>query len=279
MTDHPVVVLLIEDNPGDARLVAEFLAEATDLRYTLRQANRLSEGLDRLSPGDVDLVLLDLNLPDSQGLETLLAVRSAGPRIPVVVLTTLDEEAGPAALRSGAQDYLPKGKFDTELLMRTIRYAIERQLLLNELEQRHRKEQHARKLELLEALTGSTDTALGTHLFGARSLREASADLFTKIVHRYGDALAAAVASGSDELPPEATAEIDRIAGGLAALHASPRDALDVHAATMTVKERLLPPEEIGRYLEQGRQALLELISQLASHYRTYQVTARDTSS
>lgn len=74
---------------------------------------------------------------------------------------------GPLALRAGAQDYLTKGRFGGELLIRSLRYAIERQLLLNQLEVRHRKEQEAREMQLLEAVVGTSDTAMGARLFGS----------------------------------------------------------------------------------------------------------------
>jgi DNA-binding NarL/FixJ family response regulator len=277
MVNPPVRVLLIEDNLGDARLVMEFLDEAPDARFVLQGVRRLSEGLDRLATEQIDVVLLDLNLPDSDGWDTLLAVRTAAPRVPVVVLTTMDETAGPTAVQAGAQDYLPKGSFNANLLARSLRYAVERQLLLNQLERRHAKEQESRELQLLQAIAGTTDSAVGSRLFGARSLREAAGPVFAKIAHRYGEVLAEAVRSDTEELPPALIEELDRIAGGLTVLHASPRDAVELHAAAMTIKDRFLRREEIGKYLERGRQTLLELISQLAAHYRTYQVTTRET--
>jgi signal transduction histidine kinase len=121
-------VLLIEDNPGDARLIREMLVEADRFQFDLVFAERLSVGRDYLLKEKVDLILLDLGLPDSHGLNTLAGVRATTPRLPVVVLTGLaDHETGAAAVTQGAQDYLVKGRVDSELLARTITYAIERQ--------------------------------------------------------------------------------------------------------------------------------------------------------
>ena len=123
-------ILLIEDNPGDARLIREMLAEARGVRVSLEMADRLASGLERLAAGEVDLVLLDLSLPDSHGLESFTTLHRQAPHVPVVILTVSQDEAlGLKALQQGAQDYLVKGQLDAHLLTRTILYALERQQL------------------------------------------------------------------------------------------------------------------------------------------------------
>lgn len=120
-------LLLIEDNPGDARLVREAVRDSKDARIELDHAERLDAGLRSLAEGAPDAVLLDLSLPDASGLDGLLKVQAAAPQLPVVILTSLaDEDLAAKAVRSGAQDYLVKGRVDGESLMRAVRYAIER---------------------------------------------------------------------------------------------------------------------------------------------------------
>jgi phosphoserine phosphatase RsbU/P len=120
-------VLLIEDNPGDSRLVRELLAEVGGTAFGLETAERLTAGLSRLARGDIDVVLLDLSLPDSKGLETFLRVHTLAPRVPVVLLSGLDDETlAILAVQKGAEDYLVKGHMDAGVLVRSIRYAIER---------------------------------------------------------------------------------------------------------------------------------------------------------
>jgi signal transduction histidine kinase/DNA-binding NarL/FixJ family response regulator len=124
-------VLLIEDNPGDARYIRQLLGEAVAGTFDLDYAGRLSAGLERLRAPGVDVVLLDLLLPDSTGLETFRLVHAAAREIPVVVLSELNDEAlALEAVHEGAQDYLIKGQTDGALLRRVLRYAIERGQLL-----------------------------------------------------------------------------------------------------------------------------------------------------
>ncbi|MBF0326375.1 MAG: EAL domain-containing protein [Alphaproteobacteria bacterium] len=120
-------VLVVEDNPGDARLVELFLIEDPSRPFLVFKAETLAGALESLAARPVDVVLLDLSLPDSFGLDTLARLRGAFPLIPVVVLTGTDNEAlALEALRQGAQDYLVKGQGDGDLVRRSIGYAMER---------------------------------------------------------------------------------------------------------------------------------------------------------
>lgn len=128
MVWHMIRILLVEDNPGDVRLLKETLAEAdaSDLQI-LATADRLMAAGEILARQEFDLVLLDLSLPDSHGLQTIASVRELAPLLAVVVLTGLDDETlAMDALRKGAQDYLVKGQTDSRLLVRSVRYSLER---------------------------------------------------------------------------------------------------------------------------------------------------------
>ena len=122
-----VRALLIEDNPGDARLITEMLRVVPGYDCNLEQVDRLSAGFERLERGDIDVVVLDLSLPDSSGYETFQRLHNRLPHLPVVLLTGLeDEELGARAVGDGAQDFLMKNSLDGSLLARALRYAVER---------------------------------------------------------------------------------------------------------------------------------------------------------
>jgi PAS domain S-box-containing protein len=132
----PASILLIEDNAGDARLIKELLAEAGTGAFRLDRADRLSAGLASMDRGSLDLVLLDLSLPDSDGLATVAAVRRHSPQLPVIVLTGHDDDRlAMAAVAAGAQDYLVKGRIDSDSLTRSIRYAMERKRVADALKE------------------------------------------------------------------------------------------------------------------------------------------------
>ena len=144
MNTH-IKILLVEDNAGDVRMIQELLLDVEGLRFETESSNTLTEGLKRLSEVKFDALLLDLGLPDSNGMETLMRVISQYPELPVIVLTGLaDAQGGVRAVHQGAQDYLTKGEISGNLLIRSIRYAIERKRLLTEM----------RNLSLRDDLTG-----------------------------------------------------------------------------------------------------------------------------
>jgi diguanylate cyclase (GGDEF)-like protein len=122
-------ILLIEDDPGDALLIKEML-EQQECKACLVTVERLAEGISYLQQNSCDVVLLDMNLPDSNGLSTITRLLDAAPSTPIIVLTGLsDESFGVDAVKSGAQDYLVKGNIDGRILKRAMFYAVERKKL------------------------------------------------------------------------------------------------------------------------------------------------------
>jgi signal transduction histidine kinase len=127
-------VLAVEDNPGDLRLVKEFLGEGVLGKYQMNSAVTLSVAMELLGSGAYDVVLLDLNLPDSQGLDTFTKLHVKFPGVPIVVLTgSQDDRAATRAINEGAQDYLYKDEITSCSLSRSVIYAIERKKIELEL--------------------------------------------------------------------------------------------------------------------------------------------------
>jgi two-component system cell cycle response regulator len=151
-------ILLVEDNPGDARLIEEALSEIAKLRFELFRCETLAQALEFCSQKSPDAVLLDLGLPDAQGLETVRRMHRAAQQTPLVVLTVSnDEDLAIRSLHEGAQDYLPKAQINGALVWRALRYAMERQRVQLEL----------LNLSLIDELTGLNNRrgflALGGH--------------------------------------------------------------------------------------------------------------------
>jgi signal transduction histidine kinase len=159
MKDQSTHVLLIEDNPGDADLVRLRLVEGKSA-VDVNCVNRLSDGLDSLNQSSPSVILLDLNLPDSQGAETFRKVLEKAPNVPVVILSGQDDEAlAMKALHQGVQDYLVKGAISSSGLDRAMRYAVERQALLRSLEM-SRKQQLEFKNQFLSHVSHELRTPL-----------------------------------------------------------------------------------------------------------------------
>jgi len=143
MSRRPIkFILLIEDNPGDARLIQEMLKESGSQSVELKHVASMNDAEKYLAAGSADIILLDLGLPDAQGLDAVRRARKAAPGIPLVVLSGLDDESmAVQAMQEGAQDYLIKGQIEPRELVRALRYAVERKIIEETLFEEKRRAQ------------------------------------------------------------------------------------------------------------------------------------------
>ena len=183
--EGPLTILLIEDNPLEAELFTEFLADSGGVEFHVEHVPRLRLALERLDKGGVDIVFLDFVLPDGDGFQSLAKLRKYAPNLPVIMLTGLDDdEVGLEAVAQGAQDYLVKGQVEARTIWRIVRYAIVRK----------RIEQQLRDRQILEARVQQAQRA------------ESLAVLAGGIAHEYNNLLTGILGNASlalAELPPE----------------------------------------------------------------------------
>jgi len=152
---HAVNILLIEDNPGDARLLEEYLVEGLPDGFRITHCSRLQEAIASLAAGSFDVALLDLSLPDSKGLPTYNDLRDMAADLPIVILTGFDDQRlASEAMQNGAQDYLSKHGLDARHLARTIRYAIERKHWEETVRVREERINRIEKMEAVGRLSG-----------------------------------------------------------------------------------------------------------------------------
>jgi len=143
MKNEKMKCLLIEDNPADVRFVTEVLSKTKGVDIQLREVDRLNKGLELLSVDEFDVILLDLTLPDSSGYDTFTKLHSIVHEIPIIVMSGLDdEEVAVRSVRDGAQDYLVKGTFSSDLLARSLSHSIER----NKMEAKLRKSEEIKRV-------------------------------------------------------------------------------------------------------------------------------------
>lgn len=149
MRDVNIRILLVEDNPGDAVIINEMLKEIYPKKFELVHFKRLEDSVSHVNE-NFDIVLLDLNLPDSRGIETFNEMNKNAPEMPIIILTgLLDEELAINIVAEGAQDYLVKGNIDKQLLSRSIKYSIERKRI--EMDLRKSEEKYRVMVEKIES--------------------------------------------------------------------------------------------------------------------------------
>jgi two-component system, NarL family, sensor histidine kinase UhpB len=133
-SEEVIKILFVEDNPGDVVIIKEMLKEIDGIHFEVTTADNLKEGINHLINEDFDILLLDLNLPDSEGIQTFITINQNARDLPIIILTGLsDEEFAITSVGKGAQDYLVKGQTDGQLLAKSIKYSIERKRIEKEL--------------------------------------------------------------------------------------------------------------------------------------------------
>lgn len=265
MTDNQKSILLIEDNNADVEVVTRFLNLAGEKEYRLAVGKSLAEGRQLIESTSFDLILLDQNLPDSLDGQTLQQCMGFSQQTPIIVLTGYgDQDEGARKVRQGAQDYLVKGSFDAALLMRVIRYTIERQAMQKEMALMKLKEQKALELKSLEAIAMQPGSASPSS-----NIQSAAPTYYSDLILRYEGFLDAALEQRiykSDRAL--ISAGIREFTMELARYGAGPREIVEIHSTAL--ERRLKNQNELKSqaYLEEARLLLLETMGSLVQTYR-----------
>jgi DNA-binding response OmpR family regulator len=262
--DRQATVLLIEDSPVDATMIRGQLTRGNGNAYEVVVESTLKNGLERLEVGDVDVILLDLTLPDTQGLETFLKAYRIAPQVPIVIITSLDDrDVAYNAVRSGAQDYLIKGKLDTESLIHAVNFAIER---------------HTHQQRLNPYMTGLWAAASRADIPGGAlvgptdgifsPLREREADTFVPLCDRYGKLIQLAYKQRQSKQVEPISEELHGLAMYLCMVSAGPGDVEEIHRNSLERLSADSSTEELQSFVEEGQMLLIELFRYLIDAYR-----------
>lgn len=256
------VLLLVEDNEADAVLVQEYLEQTEPYHYEIHHAVRLADAVLRLQAVAVDIILLDLSLPDSAGRESVQIIRAAAGQIPIVVLTGSDDEKlALSCIDAGAQDYLFKEELRPTLLRRAVNYAITR-----------RREAQIRALEdTLEryrALSSVGACPPGTPAAGSPGpLRERLPEVFAPLTTDYLELLRGYLEQL--EIRTERPRELmEHVVTRLGDAGAGPRDLVDLHVAALDEVVRGMTGQRSRSLVVEGRLLALEMMALLVDYYR-----------
>lgn len=253
----PIIhALLIEDDPDDVLLVREALLGNALCQCAVEVASTLSQGLDRLERERFDIILLDLSLPDSQGIDTFVELLTSRSGTPIIVLTGLfDNAMALRMMRLGAQGYLVKGRDNLAMLPLAIQYAIEQFHLLQDAHLVSQWEQHMQDMGHLRASWPADDEG-GLVRFGEDAA--AWQHEYQMLVEHLSDVESAAVDAG-----------LDRLTDALDAVQVSAADVLDLHLEVLAGLCELASLKQADRYVGAGQRALIALLGALVQRART----------
>jgi DNA-binding NarL/FixJ family response regulator len=263
--ERAVTLLLVEDDRFYVEFVTRLLGGA---EMRLESVDRLSAAFERLSANPVDVVILDLGLPDSWGLETFNRLHAYAPQVPVIVLTASENvELAREVIRQGAQDYLVKGDVKPSELRRSITTAIERQ------QYRRRLERDVERLQRQLHYDVSGGGASGC--CEEAPLRLVRPDLFEEYRARYARLLDLSLEQQAYKINHQTSGDLREIGESLGALAARPRDVLDIHTAVMRERARGSQSARLQAYVSESRLLLVELMGHLSMVYRRQALVPR----
>ncbi len=255
-------VLLIEDDPDDIFFVRESLTVNNTQRFELLCETQLAGAIECLEFEPIDVILLDLSLPDSQGFDTFVELHTVQSGIPIIVLTGLhDNEMALRMLRLGAQGYLMKGRDDLAMLPRAIQYAIDQFHLRETVRYERRWERLGRETDILAQAWLS---AAGNE----QALSQTQPAVFSELSTQYGALLDAMTDASTATVAAVMEGSIQTLAAKAGFASVTPAQMLEIHLTVLKEKVDIVPHEKAIAYLRQGHLALLTLIGSLAYVYR-----------
>ena len=262
-----LTILLVEDNPDDRELLHMMLSGIQDFKFTLATAETLAQGRDKLAIESFDLILLDLGLPDSQGLDTLLAMQRATPDTPIMVLSgEADEQRAIKAVQMGAQDYLIKGEAPPEYLARAMRYAVERHRLRSQQQHIHTREYEDWRLSDFGDFPVHGRSAMRSNT----PLKEATPERFEQFVATFCILMEKAEDERVYKQESHLSSELRQLADGLAELKAGPRDVVRLYTEALSRCTEGVTQERAELRQAEARLIAFELMGYLVDLYREY---------
>lgn len=269
--ENTVRILLLEDNPQDAEYLQEVLDSVEEFRrrYVVQNVTHLADAQSILVESPPDVLLLDLCLPDSTGMATLDALQEHIGSIPTVVLTgNTDHEMSMKALYAGAQDYLTKGEFDGPLIVRAIRYAMERHRLQRELARERASRDRERETLRLERLGHPGPSVITAGLYGTADLADLAPEVFGSFVGRYREILDLVVEERSFRVNHHSSEKLRKLAAELGFLKAGPRDVIRIYTSALNAIPKRTTRAKTDVLMEEGRVSVIELMGFLVAWYR-----------
>ncbi|MEA5510176.1 response regulator [Crocosphaera sp. UHCC 0190] len=273
-------VLLIEDKLDNVELLENLFSAAQNcslaqgLTFPVTCIPTLAEAIPSIKEQSFDVILLNLSLPDSQGFNTLIQLRTNFPNLPLIVETeSQDESLVVRSFQLGADGYLQIKILDSNLLIYEIRLAIERQQYRGKIAQEEQKNRQNQEFADLDALVkSSSNTSITAKLFGNYPLQESLPDVFEELAQTYGNLLELAIEQRIFKVEYNLSEQLRTLGDKLGFLKASPRDAIEIHTKILKEKSQDVPVAKAQAYVAEGRLMIVELMGYLASFYRKYYI-------
>lgn len=229
--------------------------------------------MEILNQTKFDAILLDLILPDSKGIDTLVRLKEKVPNTPIIIQTVSeDENIIVKAFQMGAHGYLRSKNLDANLLIYAIRLAVERQLYVSKSQEIQQQKRQELEFQGWENLANPLPASITARMFASESIRESLPVVFNELVQQYSELLDLALEERVFKIDYEISEKLRALADKLGFIKGSPRDVIDIHTKVLKEKNKHYNLAKVQAYVDEGRLRLLELMGYLTSYYRKYYI-------
>jgi len=269
MTKRTIRLFLFEDNPDDVIILTELLNQSADTLYKIHSAESLNEGIQYLQSNEVDIVITDLGLIDSMGIDTFLKIREISSDAPIVILSGLDDKVmALKAVELGAQDYIVKSGLDGDRLERTVYYAIERHRMQVELSETKIRELQEEAFNTLQILPDFSFLCASMPPVARDRLADASPGVYTEFVNSFVLCLDAQIHDPTTHAHDSQLHAIDAFTNELYSAQVTAYDLFDVHKEALYRKMQNADSLQLPAYVEEATNLLVAVLSRLLMYYR-----------
>lgn len=266
-----IKILVVEDSSSDLKIIEELFSDSGDVEFSIEQSNRLSDAISLLETSSYDAILLDLGLPDSQGVNTFIELHSVAPEVPVLILSgNEDPNTGLNAIRSGAEDYLAKKTIQSKLLQNSVKYAIARNQVRKEKDAEEKHQANEREMQEIHRLSTPPPTTITARIYSGSPLKESAPNEFNAALAEYLDVLDLALENRAFKMDTNLPERFRELGLQLGFMRSGPRDVIEIHTNALKKRIQGVPPLKAAAYLEEGRICVLELMGYLTSYYRNF---------
>ncbi len=275
MKEQRIEIALIEDDDAYRRYVGMLLSDESEQSFSLAEYADLAGALKGLDEKSADIVLADITLPDSNGAATVEAISEKHPDIPIIVVTGHnDTPLAVSCLRAGAQDYLVKEDLSGKLLVRSIRYSIERFMMARQL--RHLRSKTSEKPDMLSHLVRPL-SVVTERMFGVKPLKASRPVDFNELLGSYQDILRKSLTEQMLKGEHSLAEPLKTLSERLGYLNAGPRDVIDLHMAAFKTVVSEMPEPKADVMTDESRLLVLEVMGYLVNYYRNYSIGFGDS--
>ena len=269
MKNQIIHILLIDNNPSDIGHIKKLLKNEEKFVYEIKISNNVQDCVSASAKNSHDIILLDLSLPDSTGIDSLKKIQDVKKNVPIVILTdNIDKNLAVKCVQLGAQDYLVKNRMNSDLLIRAIRYAIERNHLLYSLN----KNNNSPDNEQYSFRVKNTFSSITAKLYDSVLLKNSAQKQFLELVGKYKQILLLSLDEKILKVDHNISEKLEILSENLGNLKANPRDIVDMHKETLNQLKHNQPLKKYLACLEESKIRLIEIMGYLVSFYRKYAI-------